>query len=254
MGKKKKTILPPQLPPDIPDEEIEVSDEDLDFVKKNIEYAGFLTKLDANLINRHVTRVADYKEDELEALYEKKKKKAALKKAKEEEGLQVDRVDALPIKTLQGELCYRTVEESNIAHKESGPPFEVNDNDSDKGLVKLTKAERRQKLKKSKKEAKRQAKEEVKEIVAVGGLHSDVLAKVEEDLSAEDLFSRKKIKLAEVGMTLLENPESNIKSLKELLHICSDEDHNIIKLGLMSLLAVFKDIIPGYSLPFPRVL
>ncbi|PKU71463.1 nucleolar complex protein 3 homolog [Dendrobium catenatum] len=249
MGKKKKVILPPQLPPDIPDEEIEVSEEDLDFVNKNIEYAGFLSKLDTNLINRHVTRVADYKEDELEALYEKKKKKASLKKSKEEEGLQVDRVDALPIKTLEGELCYRTVE-SNIAHKENGSASEVKDTDSDKGLVKLTKAQRRQKLKKSKKEAKRQAKEEVKETVAEG-LHSDVLAKVEEELSAQDLFARKKIKLAEVGMALLEDPESNIKSLKELLHICIDEDHNIIKLGLMSLLAVFKDIIPGYRIRLP---
>lgn len=69
-----------------------------------------------------------------------------------------------------------------------------------------------------------------------------------EDLSAEELFAKKKIRLAEVGMALIENPESNIKSLKELLQICDDEDHNIVKLGLMSLLAVFKDIIPGYSL------
>lgn len=57
MAKKKKVILPPQLPPDIPDEEIEVSDEDLNFVSKNIEYAGFLSKLDANLINRCKERV-----------------------------------------------------------------------------------------------------------------------------------------------------------------------------------------------------
>lgn len=60
------------------------------------------------LLLRHVTRVADCKDDELEALYERKKKKDDLKKAKEEEGLQVDRVDALPIKTLEGELRYRT--------------------------------------------------------------------------------------------------------------------------------------------------
>lgn len=67
------------------------------------------------------------------------------------------------------------MEESNIARKESGLASEIKETDSDKGLVKLTKAERRQKLKKSKKEAKRKAKEEVKETVVEGGLHSDVL-------------------------------------------------------------------------------
>jgi len=57
---------------------------------------------------RHVTRVADQKEDELEALYERRNRKATTNKPKEEDGLQVDRVDALPIKTLDGELQYRT--------------------------------------------------------------------------------------------------------------------------------------------------
>lgn len=250
MGKKKNVVLPPQLPPDI---EVEVSDEDLAFVKENREFVDFLSRLDTNLIDRHVTRVADCKEDELEALYEKKKKKADLKKAKEEQGLQVDRVDALPIKTLEGELCYRTVVESrpDAALKGNDSTSEVKDNNVDKGLVRLTKAERRQKMKKSKKEAKRKAKEQVKEDTSEGGLHSDVLAEVEKELSAEEVFARKKIKLAEVGMSLLEDPESNIKCLKELLVICSEKDHNIVKLGLMSLLAVFKDIIPGYRIRLP---
>lgn len=53
--------------------------------------------------------MADHEEDELEALYEKRNLKKALRKANEEvAGLQVDRVDALPIKTLDGELRYRT--------------------------------------------------------------------------------------------------------------------------------------------------
>lgn len=71
---------------------------------------------------------------------------------------------------------------------------------------------------------------------------------MKEELSAEEVFAKKKSKLAEIGMTLLADPESNIKSLKDLLQICKDEDHNIVKLGLLSLLTIFKDIIPGYSL------
>lgn len=70
-------------------------------------------------------------------------------------------------------------------------------------------------------------------------------AEVKEELSAEVMFENKKNKLAELGMELLSNPEANIKSLKEMLEICKDENTKIVKLGLLSLLAVFKDIIPG---------
>jgi nucleolar complex protein 3 len=70
---------------------------------------------------------------------------------------------------------------------------------------------------------------------------------VKEDLTAEEAFESKKQKLAELGMALLSDPDSNIKSLKEMLQISKDNDHAIVKLGLLSMLAVFKDIIPGYD-------
>lgn len=68
---------------------------------------------------------------------------------------------------------------------------------------------------------------------------------MKEDLTAEEAFESKKQKLAELGMALLADPESNIKSLKEMLQISKDNDDAIVKLGVLSLLAVFKDIIPG---------
>ena len=68
---------------------------------------------------------------------------------------------------------------------------------------------------------------------------------MKEDLTAEEAFENKKQKLAELGMSLLANPEPNIKSLKEMLQISKDNDHAIAKLGVLSMLAVFKDIIPG---------
>ena len=47
---------------------------------------------------------------------------------------------------------------------------------------------------------------------------------------------------------MLTDPESNIKFLKEMVQISKDNDDTIVKLGLLSLLAVFKDIVPGYCL------
>lgn len=66
------------------------------------------------------------------------------------------------------------------------------------------------------------------------------------ELTAEEARERMKYRLAELGTELLMDPESHIKSLKEMLDISKDEDLGIVRLGLKSLLAVFKDIIPGY--------
>lgn len=60
------------------------------------------------ILNRHVTRVADVKEDALESLYEKRLRKKQSNKEIEEDAIEVDPVDALPVKTLDGKLYYRT--------------------------------------------------------------------------------------------------------------------------------------------------
>jgi hypothetical protein len=57
MGKKSqkpKIVLPPELPPDVPEEEIEVSDEDLKFLKENRDYAHGFSRLDTHSITKSV--------------------------------------------------------------------------------------------------------------------------------------------------------------------------------------------------------
>ncbi|KAL0009172.1 hypothetical protein SO802_010674 [Lithocarpus litseifolius] len=190
---------------------------------------------------------ADVKEDALEALYEKHLKKKALQKEKEESGVQIDPVDALPVKTLDGKLYYRTLTKtstlSELDDEEAGS--------TDKGIVRLTKPERRAKLKKQRKEEKKLGKELEKVEEMQQTPQAAVLAEVKEDLTAEEAFESKKQKLAELGMALLANPEPNITSLKEMLQISKDNDHAIAKLGVLSMLAVFKDIIPGYRIRLP---
>lgn len=51
--------------------------------------------------------------------------------------------------------------------------------------------------------------------------------------------------MAELGMGLLANPETNIGSLKELQEMCEDRDDRVASLALLSSMAVFKDILPG---------
>jgi nucleolar complex protein 3 len=77
-------------------------------------------------------------------------------------------------------------------------------------------------------------------------MHDTWQEEVKEELSAEELFEKKKAQLAELGMSMLEDPESNIRSLNDMLSISNDRDQKVVKLGVMSLLAVFKDVIPRY--------
>ncbi|PON58290.1 Nucleolar complex-associated protein [Trema orientale] len=250
-SQKQKIILPPELPPEISEDEIEVSDEDLHFVDENRDYAGFVSRLDTQSITKHVTRVADVKEDALEALYEKRlKKKQLLLKDQEVDKLEVDPVDALPVKTLDGKLLYRTVPKTSKVSENNEEGETGGDDKEGTGVIKLTKAERRAKLKKSRKEARKQGKEAITTEVEQTP-QAAVLAEVKEDITAEEAFENKKRKIAELGTNLLSDPESNIKSLKEFLQLCKDDDHSIVKLGLLSLLAVFKDIIPGYRIRLP---
>lgn len=53
MGKQ-RIILPPDLPPEVAEEEIQVSDEDLQFVNDNLDYAGFVSRLDTHSITKSV--------------------------------------------------------------------------------------------------------------------------------------------------------------------------------------------------------
>ncbi|GKA98996.1 hypothetical protein Tco_0826933 [Tanacetum coccineum] len=59
-------------------DDINVSDDDLDFVRSNRDFVGFVSMLDTQSITRHIDRVADVKEDVVEVLYEKRRRKKSL--------------------------------------------------------------------------------------------------------------------------------------------------------------------------------
>ncbi|XP_065626114.1 nucleolar complex-associated protein 3-like [Quercus suber] len=144
---------------------------------------------------------------------------------------------------LRPTLLTKTSTLSELGDEEAGS--------TDKGIGRLTNPERRAKLKKQRKEAKKLVKELEKVEEVQQTPQAAVLAEVKEDLIAEEAFENKKRKLAELGMALLANPEPNIKSLKEMLQISKDNDHAIAKLGVLSMLAVFKDIIKRYRIRLP---
>ncbi|KAG2540058.1 hypothetical protein PVAP13_9NG527700 [Panicum virgatum] len=240
---KNKVILPPELPPEVDDDAVDVSDEDIEFYSLN-KFHHF----DQEHIDRYIKRTAGHDEAEVERLYEEREKRKALRRPREEEDgdLEVDPVDALPIKNLQGELVYNRAKkarsEENVGSMKS--KAQENGADTKQGIKKDEQTGKSKNKKGGDKVKNTQPQTEVPK----GKLHSDVLEEVKEELSAEELFEKKKAQLAELGMAMLEDPESNIRSLNDMLSISNDKDQKVVKLGLMSLLAVFKDIIPSYRI------
>jgi hypothetical protein len=66
------------------------------------------------------------------------------------------------------------------------------------------------------------------------------------DISEEERVEEMKSRIAELGTTVLSDPEGNMDSLIELQGFSTDKNSNIARMALLSLLVVFKDIIPGY--------
>ncbi|KAG0228530.1 hypothetical protein BGW41_003390 [Actinomortierella wolfii] len=71
---------------------------------------------------------------------------------------------------------------------------------------------------------------------------------VQKKLSKKEQVAQKKEELAEIAQALISDPEGNIGQLKRLRHIAQDPNDSIKKLALLTQLAVYKDILPGYRI------
>ncbi|MCO5601786.1 hypothetical protein L7F22_055911 [Adiantum nelumboides] len=114
---------------------------------------------------------------------------------------------------------------------------------------KLSKSELRKERKKEKRD---------KQSLLNGDTHTSnassqllALEELEKDLSEEERLEEMKARMAELGTAVLADPENQLESLTDLQGYCSDRDANISSMAMLSLLAVFKDIVPGYRIRLP---
>ncbi|NP_001183025.1 uncharacterized protein LOC100501347 [Zea mays] len=248
---KNKVILPPELPPEIHDDEVDVSEEDIEFYATDSSNVTPFRHFDKKSIDRYVGRVAGRDEGEVERLYEERQKRKATESSgrprEDDDYLEVDPVDALPTKTLQGELVYNRAKKARSEDNSGSVKTKAQENGAN-AKTNTKKDESKGKSKNKKGDDNKVKNIQSQTEVPKGQLHSNVLEEVKEELSAEELFEKKKAQLAELGMSMLEDPESNIRSLNDMLSISNDRDQKVVKLGVMSLLAVFKDVIPSYRI------
>lgn len=71
---------------------------------------------------------------------------------------------------------------------------------------------------------------------------------LEAEMSAEARRESVKLRLATTCQSLIEDPETRWKELKDLNDLCEDRDSEVARLAALSLALVFRDICPGYRI------
>ncbi|KAJ3089734.1 Nucleolar complex protein 3, partial [Quaeritorhiza haematococci] len=248
------------------EEDVELSEEDLKFLDDYVDYTNFLTDLRPDDLARnksqnarlnrkaqlqshdsddsdseaaafrepdeHVIVVPRNKrkridEDEEEAEYEKRPRQANEEWSKSDSANAVPRLPIIDgkgrLQKLETPLVVENVKEVVALEETLAKPEKKKDQKKDNKQAK--------KPLPAKKTQKSPLEEQDPTVVD----HSRTFVQVQEQL-------------ADLATALTADPEANIGSLKVLRDIVSSPDNRVKKVALLTLLAVFKDIIPGYRI------
>ncbi|OUM59262.1 hypothetical protein PIROE2DRAFT_15231, partial [Piromyces sp. E2] len=266
--KQEKKFKEPKLVDN--DEDVEISEDDIQFFKEHGGFSGFLANLDADSLmdtpkqpkmrpqmpnkDEESDSEDDIELDEEEDEWETK----AIKKNSNAVNNEINR---LPIKTAEGQL---------VKPKEALEVVELNEEElKDNPLLsekQKKKLEKKNQLKEERKKAKKAAKEEVtfddeedeKYIqehnkIKVSKQQQQQQEEEEEEEEDPKIANKKKLvnlkeELGLVASSIIEDPDNNINRLKRLREISKEDNIAIKKLSFLTQLAVYKDIIPGYRI------
>ncbi|CAG8555523.1 4751_t:CDS:10 [Acaulospora morrowiae] len=229
----------------VDEDDIEVSDEDIDFFKEHAQYTGFLRTIDPVALHRskeiNKEQPAKYskrleeigeshsssnEDDESEDDLESEDENQIVNSDTEQEYEKMPRVNKewiprepvkLPIKLPDGKLQHQeTVVGTGVDSKNEDNESSTSDPVFENEM-----------------EIKKPSEEDGKSLP-------------DQKIPDKLYFIQKKEELAEIAQKIIEDPEKNVGQLKTLREIATDQDTKIRRLALLVQLVVYKDIIPGY--------
>ncbi|KAL0026860.1 hypothetical protein WJX77_007364 [Trebouxia sp. C0004] len=272
--KKVKKAKPEQVP--LPQDEVdaEVDMADVDFVDEFGTSLAFLESLNTKQLDKQVqqgpgkskargsSQAPTSDSDSPEAAYERAPRQRL-------QDMPVPEQTSLPTKNLHGELVYAktksgipaaqqvqvpqvegitvthhvdTVAEEQPSDSALGTSSSDSDPESPKALTSQSAAKQRKPISSSPATAELQHSQQ-------GSLVPD--AELQEFQNAQERREELKQQMAMTASKLLQNPEANLPTMRSLLTLAADKDNQISRLAMLSLLAVFKDILPGYRIRLP---
>ncbi|KAJ3285481.1 Nucleolar complex protein 3 [Borealophlyctis nickersoniae] len=225
------------------EQEVFLSDEDMDLLAEYGSMSSFLTNLDPEALTKNeilegpraimrakgslnvATDSEDEDDDDEEASFERKPR--ALKP----EWTEKEKPARLPVRGEDGKLRQQEDVAESAKKVEVVKVVEMEEGDGETIVEAPVKS--KSDIPSKKKEAP----------------NKPVAAPSEEaTLSRRERLSQAQERLAEVASAIIEDPENNIGKLKTLREIGQDTDTRIQRLALLTQLAVYKDIIPGYRI------
>ncbi|KAG0347570.1 hypothetical protein BG004_007474 [Podila humilis] len=281
--KEKQINVPKILVPnfEVP-EEVEIDDEDIEFFNEHSALSGFLSKMDSVKLAKNEilkakkkTTMGALKKGSVEATADD----LPSEEESDDEAMDIDMDSDEPMSSEESDM------EASGSISEDEDEEDINDIDSDeeqdyeqaprraegwseKGSTRLPIKLSDGRIKEVKDDRVRpsQVKDDDDEEEEEEVVDSDFAEEEddEEPLAFEDeeiqkpepenklpkkvLMAKKKEEMANIAQTIIADPEQNVGQLKKLRNMAQDSSDVIKKLAMLTQLAVYKDILPGYRI------
>ncbi|RIA93574.1 nucleolar complex-associated protein [Glomus cerebriforme] len=257
---KNKANVPKILPiiNDINEDEIELSEEDVEFFKEHDQFTGFLKNIDKVAIHRN--KFINIKKPSLKPVRNNKDSLPSLTSSEEDDDEMImegelDREKMYISSNSDTEQEYEKIPRSNkawIQKEQTKLPIKLPDGKiKQREFVKEVRndedEEKNSSMSIDQEESSSNNNEQSD--FAINDKKSQALEHTSDtNITDEEYISQKKEQMAEIAQLIIEDPEENIGQLKTLREMASDKNLTVKKLVLITQLVVYKDIIPGYRI------
>ncbi|DAZ93804.1 TPA: hypothetical protein N0F65_008563 [Lagenidium giganteum] len=236
------------------EEEVDVEDDDIEFFEENEQYSSFLMHMDANkmtkpehLRTKQQRPVEAKKEKDLEEMENMPRKPQWEKKKK-------DLSTKLPVKFMDG-----SVRPNKLMAEDDTPQPQEEEKEEEEGDDNEEEEDEEEEADEVADMDEDDVSDmEFEEIQDTPAVEEKPVSEVDLRLQREHRVAAKKVEIAQLCESILENPEEALKKSKEhpeglskvqQLHaLCQDQDTTIRKLSMLSELTVFLDILPDYRI------
>ncbi|GBC01545.1 hypothetical protein RclHR1_04220013 [Rhizophagus clarus] len=250
-GKQKNKANVPKILPiidGINEDEIELSEEDIEFFKEHDQFTGFLKNLDKVAIHR--SKTANIKKPPVKSMKNDKDSSSSLTTSEDESDQEKMHISS----NSDTEQEYEKIPRSNkawIQKEQTKLPIKFPDGKiKQREFVKVGKdddVEEDSYMDIDQEETSSSDNEQSD--LAINDKKSQASEyATDTNITNEEYINKKKEQLAEIAQLVIEDPEKNVGQLKALREIATDENLTVKKLALLTQLVVYKDIIPGYRI------
>ncbi|KAG7401838.1 Nucleolar complex protein 3 [Phytophthora boehmeriae] len=258
-GAKKSDAKKPQAATQEEEEDVEIDEDDVTFYEDNAEFTSFLANMDTKALSKA-------------ALGKNKKPMAKPVKKEEKEDMPLEKLEARPRKAawstnkqevLADKLPVKFMDGSVRANKllvGKEPEAKPVEDDEEEQEEEEDDEEEENEEEELDSDVSDMEFEEITDAPATKPVNTPEPVLSEKDLKRqrEARLATKKIEIAQLCESILENPEESFKKNKEhpeqlskiqqLQILCRDSDATVQRLSLLSQLSVFLDILPDYRI------